>query len=87
MAHSVTSQAAPGQYVLGAPAGVATFDTGNFTGSATFVVPSGLAEGTTLSYFCRTHTSTMATPNGTLTISATAQPASPPAGSGTAGGY
>jgi plastocyanin len=74
MAHSVTQQAAAGAFVVGAPAGTTPFDTGLFTGSKTFSLPTGLADGTVLYYFCTSHTSLMTTPNGTITIRAVAPP-------------
>jgi len=36
--------------------------------------PAGLADGTVLHYYCSNHTSTMVTPNGTITIAAAAAP-------------
>jgi hypothetical protein len=76
MAHSVTQQAAAGAFVPGAPAGTTAFDTGLFTGTKTFVLPAGLADGTVLHYYCTSHTSLMTTPNGTITIRAAAPPVS-----------
>lgn len=81
VAHSVTSQATPGAFTPGAVAGI-SFDTGAFTGTATFTVPSDAAEGTVVPYYCSTHLGTMVTPNGTVTISATAQPGPYPGGEG-----
>jgi plastocyanin len=74
MTHSVTQQAAAGAFTLGAPAGTTPFDTGLFSGTRTFTLPAGLADGTVLHYYCSNHTSTMLTPNGTITITAAAQP-------------
>lgn len=85
MAHSVTQQAAAGAYTVGAPAGTTPFDTGLFSGTKTFTLPAGLADGTSLHYYCSNHTSTMLTPNGTITITSAAPPApgtDPGAGSG-----
>jgi plastocyanin len=78
MSHSVTQQAAPGAFTPGAPGGATPFDTGLFTGTKTFILPTGLAEGTVLNYYCTSHTSTMLTPNGTITIRAAAPPAPDP---------
>ncbi|MBS1108526.1 MAG: blue (type 1) copper domain [Anaeromyxobacteraceae bacterium] len=74
MTHSVTQQAAAAAFTLGAPSGTTPFDTGLFTGTRTFTLPAGLADGTVLHYYCSNHTSTMLTPNGTITIAAAAQP-------------
>jgi hypothetical protein len=70
---------------MGAPAGTTPFDTGLFTGSRTFTLPAGLADGTVLHYYCSSHTTTMLTPNGTITISAAARPGGgyEPGGGGT----
>ena len=76
MAHSVTQQTAAGAFVPGAPAGTTPFDTGLFTGSKSFALPAGLADGTVLYYYCTSHTSLMTTPNGTITIRASAPPVS-----------
>jgi len=86
MTHSVTSQAAPGSFTPGASAGT-PFDTGLFTGTKTFTVPAGLADGTVLHYYCTSHGSLMLTPNGTITIRAAAQPDPYPGGGGAGGGY
>lgn len=83
-AHTVTSQAAEGNYTPGAVAGVA-FDTGPFTGRATFTLPPSAPEGTVIPYYCGTHLNTMVTPTGTIRIAAGAQPAPEPGGGG--GGY
>ncbi len=81
--HSVTQEAAAGDYVLGAPTGMTPFDTGLFgSGTKTFTLPTGLADGTVLYYFCRNHMGAMTPPNGTITITATA----PPGGGGGGGG-
>ena len=84
MPHSVTQQVAQATFTPGAPSGT-PFDTGLFTGTRTFVVPTGLPTGTVLHYYCASHGSTMATPNGTITIDALASP-SPGADPGTPGG-
>jgi plastocyanin len=86
MAHSVTSQSAPNAFTPGAVDGV-SFDTGAFTsGSRTFTIPPGTREGTAIPYYCTTHGSTMATPNGTITVDASAAPVQPPPDPG-GGGY
>ncbi len=77
--HSVTQEAAPDAFTPGAPTGMTPFDTGLFDGgSRTFTLPSNLAEGTVLYYYCRNHTSMMVPANGTITITA----AAPPTGGG-----
>ncbi len=73
MGHSVTSEATPGSFTRGSVGGV-SFDTGEFTGQKTFTVPSSAAAGTVVPYYCIVHTSTMATPNGTITIDPNAKP-------------
>ena len=85
MEHSVTSEAAAGDYTPGAVAGV-SFDTGLFVGQRGFTISSTAPEGTVIPYYCRSHTSSMATPNGTITIHAAATPSQPPGGGG-GGGY
>src|SRR5512139_3263772 len=45
--HSVTSEAAAGEFKPGAVAGIA-FDTKPFTGTATFTIPPSAAEGTVI---------------------------------------
>jgi plastocyanin len=83
MAHSVTSQSAPGTFTRGAVAGV-SFDTGAFVGTRTFTIPASAPVGTTVPYYCSTHLSTMVTPNGELRIvSAPATVTNPPPDSGT----
>ncbi len=85
MAHTVTSEATSGAYTPGSVGGV-SFDTGSFTGQASFTVPPTAAEGTVIPYYCKVHTSTMATPNGTITVQASAQPGPAPS-TGSPGGY
>jgi plastocyanin len=82
--HSVTSAASPSTFVAGAVNGV-SFDTGLFTGTATFVVPTAAPDGTVIPYFCRSHLAAMGTPNGTLTVDPAAAPQLP-TGGGTDGG-
>jgi plastocyanin len=87
MQHSVTSEERENAFTPGAVDGV-RFDTGPFTGTASFVLPANAPEGLVIPYYCKVHTSTMATPNGTITIRAAAQPGPPPgttASSGTGG--
>ena len=81
MEHSVTSQTTAGSFTPGAVAGV-SFDTGNFVGQRSFTIPSTAPEGTVIPYYCRTHLASMATPNGTITITGSA----PPTGGGGGGG-
>jgi plastocyanin len=83
MGHTVTQEAARDGFTLGAPAGTTPFDTGLFSaGTRTFSLPAGLADGTVLYYYCRTHTSLMVPSTGTITIRASAQPGPGPAGGG-----
>ncbi len=84
VAHSVTSEATASAFTPGEVAGV-SFDTGPFTGNMSFTLPSGVPEHTVIPYYCSVHKATMATPNGTITIDSSAQPAAPPAAPG--GGY
>jgi plastocyanin len=83
-AHSVTSQTSAGAFEPGGVAGI-TFDTGIFTGSASFTVPSNAPEGTVVPYYCSSHLDTMVTPTGTIRIAAGAEPGPAPDGGG--GGY
>jgi plastocyanin len=86
MPHSVTQEVTLDGFTPGAPAGTTPFDTGLFpAGSRTFTLPTGLADGTVLYYYCTTHTSQMLPSSGRITIRAAAPPVSPPGGSG--GGY
>jgi plastocyanin len=84
MGHSVTSEATPNAYVPGGVAGV-SFDTTIFTGTKTFTVGAAAPEGTLIPYFCLSHTGLMATPNGSITVHASATQGTPPGGVG--GGY
>ncbi len=77
MAHSVTSEATSGAYTPGAVGGV-QFDTGAFMGQATFTIPANAADGTVIPYYCSVHRNTMATPNATIRVDASAQPSAPP---------
>ncbi len=76
MPHSVTSEASPSAFRPAAVAGI-QFDTGAFTGEASFTIPAGAAVGTVIPYYCRVHTSTMATPNGQIEVVAAAPSAQP----------
>ena len=82
MAHSVTSQSAPGQFTPGAVAGV-SFDTGAFTGERTFVIPASAPPGTLIPYYCIPHPGQMAN-TGVITVRAagdsTPVPEDPPPG-------
>jgi plastocyanin len=85
--HSVTSEAAAGDFTPGAVGGV-QFDTGPFTGTATFTIPANAVDGTVIPYYCTVHKSMMATPNGSLKVDSTAKPGpAPGSGSGSGGGY
>jgi len=88
MSHTVTSEAASGDFTPGAVAGV-QFDTGNVAGgsSATFTIPATAAEGTIIPYYCKVHTSGMATPNGSIKVNSAAQPSGGTTGGGSGGGY
>ncbi len=83
-AHTVTSQAAAGNFTPGAVSGIA-FDTGPFTGRTTFTLPPNAAEGTVIPYYCGTHLGAMVTPTGRIRTAAGAQPVPEPGGGG--GGY
>src|SRR5512138_1052517 len=83
--HSVTSESAPNAFTPGAVAGI-SFETGRFTGNRSFTLPADAKEGTAIPYYCSVHTSTMATPNGTITIDTSAKPAAPPPAPGGGGG-
>jgi len=85
MAHSLTSEAAAGDFTPGGVSGV-EFDTGSFTGSRTFTLPADAPDGTVIPYYCTVHKGTMATPNGSIRIDSSAQPAPAPGSSG-GGGY
>jgi len=63
--HSVTSEQAIGYYSPGAVNGV-SFDTGPFTGDASFTIPASAPQGTVVPYFCSVHTGMM--PEGSITI-------------------
>jgi plastocyanin len=86
MEHSVTSEASASAFTPGAVAGV-SFDTGVFVGQKSFTISASAPEGTVIPYYCRNHLSTMATPNGTITIHAGTQPTQPSGGGGGGGGY
>jgi plastocyanin len=84
MAHSVTSEAAAGDFTPGAVGGV-QFDTGPFTGQRTFTIPANATDGTVVPFYCTVHKGAMATPNGSIRVDSTAQPGPAP-GSGSGGG-
>lgn len=84
-AHSVTSEARPGAFTPGAVSGV-SFDTGSFAGTKTFTLPASAPSGTVIPYFCTVHGSTMATPNGAITIDPAAAPTTAPGSGGGGGG-
>jgi hypothetical protein len=73
MAHSVTSEPNPSAFRFGGVQDVA-FDTGAFTSEASFTIPAGAPDGTVVSYFSSTDMERMATPNGTITVDARAEP-------------
>jgi plastocyanin len=85
--HSVTSEAAPNAFTPGSVNGV-QFNTGTFTGTKTFVIPSSAATGTAIPYYCIPHTSMMVPQNGTITVdpSATTTTTMPGGGGGGGGG-
>jgi plastocyanin len=92
IAHSLTSEAAMGQFSPGSVNGV-SFDTGVFSmGEKTITIPANAAPGTVVPYFCRIHLAMM--PQGTITVqtgaatsqSPTSSPASP-APAATPAGY
>ena len=56
--HSVTSESVAGAYTPGVVNGV-QFDTGAFTGTTTFTIPSTATAGTVIPYFCTVHLSMM----------------------------
>ncbi len=56
--HSVTSESTPGSFTPGGVSGV-SFDTGPFTGTATFTIPSTAPSGTIIPYYCSVHRGAM----------------------------
>ena len=84
MQHSVTSEAAAGDFTPGSVGGV-QFDTGQFTGRRSFTIPANAPDGTVIPYYCSVHKGAMATPNATIRVDDTAQPGPAP-GSGSGGG-
>ena len=88
--HSVTSESAPNAFTPGSFNGV-QFNTGAFTGTKTFVIPSSAASGTAIPYYCIPHTSMMVPANGTITVdpnaATTSAPSTPSMPSGGGGGY
>jgi plastocyanin len=78
MIHSVTSEARVGAYTPGAVNGV-SFNTGEFgDGTRAIQIAANAPAGTVIPYYCITHLTTMATPNGTITIDPNATPTSSP---------
>ncbi len=70
MAHTVTSEAAIGNFTAGAVAGV-QFSTGLIQpgGTVSFTIPTTAAIGTVIPYFCVVHTTTMNAPTQpTITV-------------------
>lgn len=57
--HSVTSEASAGNYTRGSVNGV-SFDTGAFTGTRSFTIPSTAPHGTVVPYYCTVHGAMMA---------------------------
>ena len=72
MGHSVTSQSAPRTFTPGGVAGV-SFNTGIFTGEATFTIPGNAPAGTIIPYYCIPHTSQMRN-TGVITVRASGDP-------------
>jgi plastocyanin len=83
--HSVTSEASPNAFASGAASGV-SFDTGTFTGTRQFTLPSNAPGGAVIPYFCSNHREMMVTPNGSITIDPSAGGSSPPPDGGGGGG-
>ena len=65
VAHTLTSQSATGNFSKGAVSGI-EFDTGSFTGTTSFTIPSTATAGTVIPYFCTIHRSMMG--QGQITI-------------------
>jgi hypothetical protein len=77
MPHSVTSEAGVNAFRPGSVAGVG-FDTGQFMGEATFMIPAAAAVGTLIPFFSAVDTTMMMTPTGEIEIVAdTPMPMSP----------
>ncbi len=83
--HSVTSEASPNAFTFGAVNGV-SFDTGAFTGTRSFTLPSNAPSGTVVPFFCTVHAGAMTTPNGSITVDASAVATGAPGGGGGGGG-
>ncbi len=84
--HSVTSEASANAFTFGSVAGI-SFDTGPFTGTRSFRLPSNAPNGTVVPYFCTVHKAQMNTRNGLITIDSSAVPTSTGGGGGGGGGY
>ena len=67
MQHSVTSQTVMNAFTPGAVNGI-QFDTGAFTNSGSFTIPTTATVGTVIPYYCTVHLQTMG--QGTITITA-----------------
>jgi plastocyanin len=65
MQHSVTSESVTNAFTPGDVSGV-HFDTGAFTTSGTFVIPSTATVGTVIPYYCTVHVQTMG--QGQITV-------------------
>jgi plastocyanin len=65
MQHSVTSQSVMNAFTPGAVNGV-LFDTGAFTTTGTFTIPSSATVGTVIPYYCTVHLQTMG--QGQITV-------------------
>jgi len=67
VAHTLTSEAATGNFTAGAVAGV-SFDTGLLApnGTATFTIPANAPVGTVIPFFCMVHTTMMG--QGQITV-------------------
>jgi plastocyanin len=83
--HSVTSEASPNAFTP-APASGVSFDTGAFIGTRQFTLPPNAPNGAVVPYFCTVHKAVMVTPNGSITIDASAMASSAPGGGGGGGG-
>jgi plastocyanin len=85
--HSVTSSntADATDFTPGGVGGI-SFDTGAFTGTATFTIPANAVDGTVVPFYCSVHTTMMTPTHGSITVDSTATPVCPPSGCGGGGG-
>ena len=67
MPHSVTSEAGVNAFRPGSVAGI-SFDTGQFMGVATFMIPAAAPVGTVIPFFSAVDTTGMMTPTGEIEI-------------------